>query len=184
MTFIEKFDQEFAPKLGRRAHTMRAIVSLLKELPSFIVETGTLRQENNWEGDGQSTLIWDAYVNHVGGKVISIDYDPFATKIAKRLVSNKTEIICSDSIIALRKLQLKNTIDLLYLDSMDAHLPESGKHHMFELIQVWSSLKPGAIIAIDDVLSENAGKHVLIERFMYEMGYKPVVKGYQIVWTT
>jgi len=183
MSFLEKFNKEMSPKLARRANTSREIIQLLNEKKNVtIVETGTIRQENNWEWDGQSTLIWDAYVQYNGGRVFSVDIDPKAVELAQRSVSKQTTVTCGDSIKFLRDFPDKNEIDLLYLDTVDAHLPEAGKHHLFEFIQVWSSLKKGCIIAIDDVLDANQGKHVLIAHFMSEMGYYPSVFGYQIAW--
>ena len=183
MTFLEKFDKELYPKLAKRADTSKEIIKLLNEKKNvIIVETGTIRQENNWQYDGQSTLIWDAYVQHNGGRVFSVDIDEKAVELARKSVSNKTAVYCGDSIKFLRYFPFKSEIDLLYLDTVDAHLPEAGKHHLFEFIQVWSSLKPGCIIVIDDVLKPNIGKHVLIAHFMQEMGYQPALLGYQIAW--
>ena len=183
MTFLEKFNNEMYPKLYRRADTSRSIIELLGERKdALIVETGTIRQENNWQWDGQSTLIWDAYVQHNGGRVFSVDIDPLAVKLAEESVSKQTMVTLGDSLKFLGDFPEKEKIDLLYLDTVDAHLPEAGRHHLFELMQVWAALKPGCIIAIDDVIARDSGKHILVEFFMATLGYEPSVFGYQIAW--
>ena len=181
--FLNVYNETMAHKMGQRTGSTRDILKRLNDRKNvLIVETGTIRQKDNWEWDGQSTLIWDAYVQHNGGRVFSVDMDPVAVRLAKDSVSTQTVISCGDSIKFLRNFPEKDKIDFLYLDTMDAHLPESPKHHLFEFIQVWSSLRSGCIIAIDDVLEPNRGKHVLVANFMAEMGYKPFTSGYQIAW--
>ena len=181
--FLDIFNSEYYPKLGKRAETMKSIIKLLGEKKdALIVETGTIRQEDNWEWDGQSTIVWDAYVQHNGGRVFSVDFDPLAVSFAKTKLSKQSSVICSDSLAYLKDFPEKEKIDLLYLDAMDAHLPEAGMHHMFELTQVWSSLKKGCIIAVDDVLSPTQGKHAVIAYFLALLGYEPKVWGYQMGW--
>jgi len=181
--FLQHFDKEIYPKLARRADTTRKIFERLNDKKdALIVETGCIRQKDNWEWDGQSTLVWDAYVNFNGGRVFSVDLDPVAVTLARGSVSDKTTVTLGDSIKFLWDFPEKDQIDLIYFDTLDAHLPESPKHHLFEFIQVWSSLKKGCIIAVDDVLEPHRGKHVLIAHFLHEMGYQPFADGYQLAW--
>lgn len=183
MKFLEIFDFKFKNKLNLRTNTMRRIFELLDDKKNaLIIETGTTRQKNNWQWDGQSTVVWDSYVCHNGGQVWSVDLDKNAVELAKGLVSSKTKVICSDSFSFLHNFKDKEKIDLLYLDTLDAHLPESSLHHLFEFCHVWAALKPGCIIVVDDVLEPNKGKHALIELFLSTIGYSPILKEYQIIW--
>jgi len=44
-----------------------------------IVEAGTIRTAGNWDGDGQSTVVWGRWVQRIGGGcVYSFDPDPAA----------------------------------------------------------------------------------------------------------
>lgn len=81
MTFFEQFEAQWAPRLGRRRATFRRAFEFLaaKQQATYsIVETGCARTAESWEGDGQSTLLFDRFVNALGGSVLSVDIDPAA----------------------------------------------------------------------------------------------------------
>lgn len=179
---LELYEQEFAKKLFRREDTYRKIIALLPNRELLIVETGTTRQPGNFRHDGNSTVIWDAITGVVGGRVYSVDTDPEAVSAAQKLVSKRTTVVNENSLSFLASFPEKEKIDLLYLDSLDAHLPEAPAHHLFELMQVWSSLRSGAIVAIDDVLEPHRGKHAAVAHFMHSVGIEPKVWGYQVAW--
>ncbi len=63
--FWNYFDQIASPKLAVREKTFRKIFNHLDKFdePIIIVETGCARLENNWSGDGQSTIMFDKYIN-------------------------------------------------------------------------------------------------------------------------
>lgn len=202
--FLKKFKDEYYHKLGKRSATFSIIIENLlrnKQSELVIVETGTTRKTNNWEGDGQSTRIFDDLVNFVGGRVISIDIDPVACEISDRLTSDKTTVICSDAIPALYQLGcwIRQPIDLLYLDSYDVSFDDdmpSAVHHLMEFSMAARYLNDPCILAIDDTLEkahgyyENgefvvlrttpyAGKGRLISLLANHLGINPTVKGYQ-----
>jgi hypothetical protein len=73
-------------KLGARQATFEKIFDHLddQEHP-VIIETGTYREENNYTGDGCSTLLFDNYIDIRGeGTLISIDIDPAACSLAEK----------------------------------------------------------------------------------------------------
>jgi hypothetical protein len=117
MDYLTRFDAEYLPKLGARAPTMRAIVAeACRRGCSNIVETGSIRQEGNWAGDGQSTVIWDDMMTALGGSITTIDLSREAIDMAERLAPNAFTL-CMDSVSALKGHP--DPIDLLYLDSFD-----------------------------------------------------------------
>lgn len=171
-------------KLTKRANAFDIITSKLEGLqrPVTIVETGCSRYENSWEGDGNSTIIWDKFVNYFGGQVYSVDIDPNSTAHAKLLVSDKTNVITSDSIEWLKLVDLK--VDLLYLDSYDIdwNNPDpSMRHHEKELNASLHLLSPGSIVAVDDNLP-HVGKGYIVESVALSLGWKPIVDEYIKAW--
>lgn len=189
MSFLtDVFDKEFYVKLKKRRKTFRKAFELLEEKGKdsyLIVETGCARHPNNWGGDGMSTVVWDAFVNYYDGKVISVDKAKSACENARKLISYKTEVFCSDSVCFLWKFEPPADIDLLYLDSygLNQQKPHpSSLHHIKELCAVISKLKEGTIIMIDDHINEKVGKGAYVSNFMEHLGYKRVIDGYQIGW--
>jgi len=154
-----------------------------------IIETGTARVAGNWEGDGQSTLIWDYFASILGElKVTSIDLDPRAARIAKDQVTNRVEFIVGDSVEVLSKMSKEklNKTCLLYLDSYDWSpelQAESSGHHLKELMAVYEHLPGGCLIVVDDCHSPTQGKHTEVKRFFEGLGIPPQFVGYQSGWT-
>jgi predicted O-methyltransferase YrrM len=186
-SWIEYFSV-IQPRLNKRSDGFRKIFKYLatKENP-VIVETGTYREENNYEGDGCSTLLFDSFVDYHGGSVLSIDIDPKACKLAKKN-TYFTDVIESDSVEFLGTLDGK--IDLLYLDSYnidnwnDDWAPAA--HHLKELFAAKNCIKDGTLIVVDDNLTNPSGKRVGKGRLIYELmeslGIEPYFDGYQVGW--
>ncbi len=143
--------------------------------PIYVVETGTARKNNHWAGDGQSTVVWDWMAAEYGGHVISIDIDKHAIEEAREVCSTRVQFIHDDAVVALWEIPNKDKIDVLYLDSMDAHFEGSAEHHYQELIAIYDELRPGAIIAIDDYQGENQGKHVVVAALFARKNVKPTI---------
>ena len=111
----KEYYSDIKPLLGLREIGFSRMFDYLDTIKDpVIVETGTVRKENNYEGDGCSTVLFDNYVGIMGGKLITVDIDPMACKTAERLTTN-AEVIESDSVEFLSTLTGK--VDLLYLDS-------------------------------------------------------------------
>ncbi len=162
------------------------IEHLLNSDKGCIIETGTAWDKDNWEGQGQSTLIWDWICGRTKHEAYSIDLNPEAAKHALDHTMN-VELITGDSVKTLSSMAdriLENCV-LLYLDSYDwspeANL-DSAFHHMAELTCVWSKLPAGCMIVVDDRHGDMKGKHFMVELFMDKLGIKPVFKDYQIGW--
>lgn len=184
---VKFFDQEYGPKLGVRAPTFRAVIREAAAVGvQSIVETGCLRAEGNWVGDGQSTIIWKTYAQFRSADFITVDIDEDALRIAAELCPGLAWY-CQDSVQYLKKRV--PPIDLLYLDSMDVNQadPErSALHALFELCAAMPKLHPNSIVFVDDTPMEDdgsvTGKGVYVHRFFKQLGILPFTSGYQIAW--
>jgi SAM-dependent methyltransferase len=183
---ISDFDRQFARVLGfsRRWQAFRLIAEELiqKGRPVHILETGCARQTDNWDGDGQSTLVWDFLINALGGSAVSFDISPQSVEYAKSRVS-KAEVRCIDSVIGLRQYQHVELLDLVYLDSYDlTDGIESPTHHLAELTSIYPRLPSGCLIAVDDCVNEQHGKHRFVRDWLSTLGLEPLVRSYITVW--
>ena len=206
-SFLPVFDAEYADKLGIRGETMRQVFEILEagQKDAYtIVETGCARAEDNWRGDGQSTILFDRFVNHWDGSVLTVDINAEACSRLRARVSSKVSVTCLDSVAFLRELarheQLK--IDLLYLDSFDLdwqHPHPSALHHLHELCAIMPRLGRGSLVVVDDsprnvAMAQNKGKQVVLRdhgvagkggyvaEFFGKIGCTPVIEGYQHGW--
>jgi len=187
----QEYYSDIKPLLGLREIGFSKIFDYLNTIKDpVIVETGTVREENNYEGDGCSTVLFDNYVDMLGGKLITVDIDPMACKTAKRL-TKKAEVIEGDSVEFLSTLTGK--VDLLYLDSFNIYnwLDDwkASAHHLKEIFAAKNVIKEGTLIVVDDNLymseSENdkkLGKGRIIHELMKAIGIPTYVDGYHIGW--
>jgi predicted O-methyltransferase YrrM len=188
MTSWDDYFTEVKPKLGARARGFEKIFAYLDETTNpTIIETGTYREENNFTGDGCSTLLFDNYVNDRGGNVISIDIDPKACALASANTSNLTEVVESDSVEFLGTLQ--GNVALLYLDSYniqnwhDDWAPAA--HHLKELFAAKDIIQHDTLIVIDDNIKHDGkrlGKGRLVYELMESLGIEPFLDDYQVGW--
>lgn len=164
----------------------------------FIVETGCARVPDNWDGDGQSSLLFDDYIDEFGGEFMTVDISPESTKYcSSRIKCSRSTVVTSDSIQFLYGLnnhlqQDNKKINVLYLDSFDAPkddeavLNQSAGHHLYELCAIIPSLKSGCLIGVDDNWLVNGnqleGKGKYIYDFFKRVGLSPVFAAYQIFW--
>lgn len=160
--FWDFFDHEASPKLARRAESFRKIFKYLDDLnsPLTIVETGCTRIPNNWEGDGQSTILFDRYIlsKDNNSRCYSVDINPDSVRVCKELVSDRTTVTADDSVHYLKKLcdsfiSEGKTIDLLYLDSYDldwVYWQPSAIHHLKEFCAISKVLRKDTLVVVDD----------------------------------
>lgn len=189
MSNLQLFESTFGIHLrnSSRWSAFRFLAETLFSLdrPIHIGETGCLRLRDNWAGDGQSTRLWDFIAGATKGSSFSVDINPNNCSVAQSLCPN-TEVICGDSLRVLGSLEKErlSRLDLLFLDSYDFASPHglSMLHHMGELAIVWSQLKSGCLIAIDDCLREDLGKHGYVQKFMSDMNIEPVHRSYITIW--
>jgi predicted O-methyltransferase YrrM len=186
-SFVDGGFTDIQARLGIRAESFRQTLRYLESLapPYLIVETGTARTAGNWAGDGQSTLIWDAFVQFWGGRVTSVDIDAEAVKRAQLQVSARTSVVCADSIGFLRALKDADRVHLLYLDSYDLDLSNphpSALHHLMELASVLARLRAGTLVVVDDCHAAHVGKHIYVRQYFESIGVAPLFAGYQTGW--
>lgn len=184
---FKEWEAEFKPLLG---HTARwegfsYIVRDQLERPyPVILETGTLRRPDNWEGDGCATLIWDWILRKKRGRGVSVDIDMQAVQLAGGLCQ-EMQAVCYDSVSFLRAWNDGPT--LVYLDSCD--YPEDLEtrknacmHQAAELGAIWSRLPSGCLIASDDSFDADNGKPALTRRLMKAFGIEPFLDTYIVIW--
>ena len=181
--------------LDKRSTGFDFVFNYLKDIKDpFIVETGCARIVGNYTGDGQSSLLFDKYTNEYGGEFITVDLSPDSVaNCRKQMVCPRTAVVESDSVSYLYDLNEKlktqsRQIDFLYLDSFDYtdhQRMESATHHLKELLAIQDSLKPGALIGVDDNWfngDQRTGKGFLVLQYLEAYGIKPAFDGYQIFW--
>jgi hypothetical protein len=191
LPFNVQFERFFRPRLARRADGFAAIFKALasQQQPPLIIETGCLRIPGNWEGDGQSSFMFDALVRDRHGVFLSIDITPECIDTARRACSSATQLICNDSISALHALSqiVHKPASLLYLDSFDldrSNPMPSAIHHLMELTAARPLIGPGTIICVDDyqVGEQRGGKGLLLDKFFSEIRADVLHSGYQKAW--
>ena len=103
--------------LGKRAATMRFALEQLPDKPT-IVETGCIRSDSDWQGDGMSTLVFAQWVEAHDGHLWSVDINPTNVAHARAWTTGaQVTVELGDSVAYL--LGFTSPIDLLYLDSLD-----------------------------------------------------------------
>ena len=188
-TSWKKYFSSIKPRLAKRSEGFQKIFDYLSDIKNpVIVETGTYREENNYEGDGCSTILFDTFVDYHGGSVLSVDIDPKACELARENTLF-TEVIESDSVEFLGSLEGK--IDLLYLDSYNVDVLNKNDwppaaHHLKELFAAKNCIKNGTLIVVDDNAKApqglRFGKGRLICELMASLGIEPYIDEYQVGW--
>ena len=185
-SFLNIFFSEYYHHLGTRNNTFRMMFEYLDSLNQdkyLIVETGTTREKDNWQ-DGNSTIMFDKYCQINNGTVYTIDNYPPNCETVRGFTSNNTIVCLNDSVKFLHEFPTPEKIDLLYLDSFDISWDNphpSSLHHLKELTSIYSNLKPGCLIVVDDCNWDgNKGKGQYVEEFLWEVGAKLYFEEYQV----
>ena len=190
----EEYWELVSPRLKARAEGFKVIFDHLEKhfhiaCPPVIVETGTLREPNNYEGDGCSTLLFDTFIEYFDGKLCSVDIDPEACFLAAAATIN-AEVVNSDSVAYLNSFE--DEIDILYLDSYNIEdwnfdWP-AATHHLKELFAAYNNLSPGSLVVIDDNVrnphtNNKMGKGRIVREFLGLTGKATLLHdGYQEIW--
>jgi hypothetical protein len=190
MPFEEQFHRHFKPRLGKRADGFAVLFdALLRPRRDLLVlETGCMRIPGNWEGDGQSTFMFDALTRDRHGLFFSIDISLESIDTARRACSSATHLIHNDSIAALHALSrvLPMKASLLYLDSYDVDVANpmpSAIHHALELAAASPMIGPGTIVCVDDYgIGAEGGKGIILDRFFAQTRAEEFHCGYQKEW--
>ena len=188
----ENYYKEIKPLLGLRELGFTKIFKYLDKIKNpVIVETGTVREDYNFEGDGCSTVLFDNYIGNKGGTLIRVDIDPVACKNARTVTTN-AEVVEADSVEYLATLDGK--VDLLYLDSFNIYnwLDDwkASAHHLKEIFAAKNVIKEGTLIVVDDNLyvpntednKRKSGKGRIIHELMQSIGIPTFIDGYHIGW--
>jgi hypothetical protein len=160
--FWDFFNNEAAPKLAQRESTFRKIFEYLDQFngPITIVETGCARLAGNWAGDGQSTVLFDRYINARDEQSIcyTVDISPISVEACMNLVSKRVKVTQDDSVHFLnelaKELQQNNQFaSLIYLDSFDLDMTywqPSAIHHLKELVALRLCINAKTLLVVDD----------------------------------
>ena len=189
----EDYYEEIKPLLGLRELGFTRIFEHLDNIKDpVIVETGTVREDYNFEGDGCSTVLFDNYIGKKGGTLITVDIDPAACKNA-RTVTTHAEVVEADSVEFLSTLD--GHVDVLYLDSFNIYNWlddwEASGHHLKELFAAKNVIKDGTLIVVDDNLygtsvgqksNQKFGKGRMINEMMKSIGIPIHIDGYHMGW--
>lgn len=184
-TLIDFID---CPEAGR-GEGLTTALNLLhqkKERGSFIVETGTTRGSlgGGPSADGWATLVFGWYAKKYGGKVATIDFEAQAIEECREITKDFSDVISyyvGNSVETIKK-QIKDSIDLLYLDSAN-----DPKIALGELMAAEDKINSDTIIYIDDTsLSKKRPggvcKGILVHKYLYLKGYRIVFdNGDQII---
>jgi hypothetical protein len=190
LPFEQQFQHFFRPRLGKRAEGFASLfAALAARTRPLIIETGCLRTLDNWEGDGQSSFVFDALVRDRQGQFLSIDASVESIATARSACSSAANFICNDSVSALHALSqlVRGPTDLLYLDSFDldsANPLPSAIHHAMELTAARPLIGSGTIVCVDDycVVGEPGGKGLILDMFFTSIRAEVLHSGYQKIW--
>lgn len=183
---MKKQLKELIAKTQGRADTFEFALKLSEERGiKNIIECGTSRIPDNFEGDGLATLLFGEYCKEHDIKMHTVDKNRIAISEAKIITKDYEDYItyvCSDSVEFLKKF--RGQIDFLYLDSLDCYkhqIQEAQEHNLNEFKSSEPMLTENSIILIDDYSSEGKGKCMKTMAYMKEKGYKFYVGERQVV---
>lgn len=194
-----EFFEEHREALGKRGPTFAAMFEYLDQQPDpiCIIETGCVRTEDNWDGDGQSTILFDRYIaQRLNGRVYSVDLDAKAVELVRTLTMC-AQIYVMDSVEFLKNFVKRppaHKVDLVYLDSFDyspENAVESANHHMNEFLAIRPMLTPASMVVVDDTVSGNDdlkgwcvfGKGTIVADYAMTHAAHMRFAQYQIGWT-
>ena len=168
----------------------RSFDVILRELSArcttpTIVETGTIRSEEDWAGAGFATYLFGAYVHRRGGKLHSVDLSAPNVAFARTWTSVFGDTVTvheRDSLAFLS--EFRDPIDLAYLDSLDTTEPGHADHAFRELELVLPRLHAKSLIVFDDTpwnAGAFTGKGAKAVPWLLEQGWQVLYAGYQVV---
>jgi SAM-dependent methyltransferase len=178
---------------GVRYASMKTALNLIHQSKGTnIIETGTTRALDDMAGGGQATILFGDYALKYGKHLWTVDILPEAIELAKGLTKEYESVITyveSDSVAFLKTFP--QTIDLLYLDSMDCpeydapdslNLIASQTHQANELKAAWDKLNDNSVVLLDDNNFENGGKCKQSIAFLQEKGWRCLWNDKQSLW--
>lgn len=183
------FDKEYKKKSSSRYLTFKTALNLFSQRGfKNIVETGTIRQEDDW-GAGMSTLMFADFLSREvpPGRLYTVDIEEKNMEVCKKVTKNYERFITyvvQDSLKFLS--EHREPIHLLYLDSLDYPLTEAEgnrgecqRHQRNELRQSLKNLQSGSIVLLDDNEVGDGGKTKLTKEEMLKNGRFEIIMEYQ-----
>ena len=176
--------KELAPDCDRH----RSFDGLFREISKrfeapTIVETGTIRGEEDWSGAGFFTYLAAAYLHRAGGRLFSVDLNETNCRFARQWCQPFGPIVqthCRDSVAFLG--QFTQPIDVLYLDSLDTYEPGHAEHALAEIKAALPRLHNKSLVIFDDTPSGDGafvGKGAQAVPWMLKRGWRILYGGYQ-----
>lgn len=174
-----------------RDHSFKILLRHFQE--TRIVETGCMRQMEDWKGAGCSTLLFARLVQLVGGEFTSVDINrknlEFSRKWTKQFTGANIALIESSGVSYLENRM--EPIDILYLDSMDTNLEGHAEENLHEFQAAERLLHKESLVCIDDSPGERVslqddgirwtGKGQLTIPYAISKGWKVLFSGYQVI---
>jgi ADP-heptose:LPS heptosyltransferase len=150
-----------------------------------VVETGTIRSEEDWSGAGFFTYLAGCYLSRKGGRLHSVDINPENCAFARSWTEqfgSQVQIHEQDSVSFLSAFNRQ--IDVLYVDSLDTTEPNHAQHALTEFRVAEKLLHEGTIVCVDDSpwsAGAYVGKGALLVPFLLDQGWKILYAGYQVL---
>lgn len=150
-----------------------------------VVETGTIRAEEDWGGAGFFTYLMGAYLKRHGGDLHSVDLTTANCAFARewtQVFGDTVKVHEGDSIAFLRRFS--EPIDVLYLDSLDTTEPNHAAHALQEVKVALPKLHDESLIVFDDTpfnAGAWVGKGATAVPWLLEQGWRVGYAGYQVV---
>jgi hypothetical protein len=148
-----------------------------------ILETGCIRQEEDWDGAGFSTFIFGHFAHYNDGKLYSVDMDEENCKFAKKWIDQFGDAV---SIYTSRSEEFLESftqpIDLFYADSADEGTPNFEEICLREVQLIQKNMRENSMILIDDTrekIGSLVGKGKLAVPWLVENGWKVLYNSYQ-----
>lgn len=192
---LQQFLQEFCRCRGTIALATtwdrnRSFDVLFREIATrfdapTIVETGTIRSEEDFSGAGFFTYVAGTFLARHGGRLHSVDLSPQNVAFARQWTAVFGDIVRinqGDSVPFLANFAAP--IDVLYLDSLDTTEPGHADHAMRELEAALPKLHDRSVIVIDDTPWQAGafiGKGARVVPWLLENGWQLLYGGYQAV---
>jgi len=159
-----------------------------------VIETGCMRVQDDFAGDGFSTYVFGCYLQKHGGQLISVDNSPEHCAFARlwsECFGSSVTVVRSDSIEWLRTNE--ESIDVLYLDSLDFGVQggpteiQAANHGLSELQAAYKNLHGRSLVVFDDTCYRCRtyhGKGALAVPWLLERGWEVVHSEYQTILST
>lgn len=149
-----------------------------------IVETGSIRVEEDWEGAGFSTYLLGAFAERWGGEVVSVDSDARVSKFAESETREfrSVKVFKADPVAFL--VEFGRPIDVLLLDSTDTHVKSCAKDAQAELEASMPWLHARSIVVLDDCVyraGRFVGRGELAVPWLLSREWKILHSGYQTI---